>query len=171
MVLVPGLYLVTEPEGANIVSFVEQGGVAVVSFWSGIVDQDDAVHLGLYGGPLRPLMGCEVLEVAPQGATEALELEWEDGARRNCHLLDRCGRRRQRTFWPAFAHGPWAGRPVVVETEVGRGRAYYVSASPGRRRPGPGVRPHPRPGPFGRPNWGRAGTGIRASAISSTSSS
>ena len=64
-VIVPSLYLLTEAEGANLVSFVSNGGTAVISFWSGIVDEHDAVYLGPYGGPLRPLMGCDVLEVAP----------------------------------------------------------------------------------------------------------
>ncbi len=38
-VLVPSLYLLSEQEGANLVSFVAAGGTAVISFWSGIVDE------------------------------------------------------------------------------------------------------------------------------------
>jgi beta-galactosidase len=125
-VLVPSLYLISEDEGANVVSYVERGGTAVVSFWSGIVDPSDAVYLGPYGGPLRPLMGCDVLEVAPLPAGETLEVEWEDGTR------------TKGTFWADIAadgngrviarvaDGPWAGRPAVVETNYGQGRAYYM---------------------------------------------
>ena len=42
-VLVPSLYLMGEGQGANLVSYVEAGGTAVISFWSGIVDGRDAV--------------------------------------------------------------------------------------------------------------------------------
>jgi beta-galactosidase len=126
-VLVPSLYLVTAEEGANLVSYVEQRGAAVISFWSGIADEQDAVHLGPYGGPLRPLMGCDVLEVAPLPSEEVVEVEWEDGARTTA------------TFWvdvavegggrvlARIASGPWAGRPVVVETRRGEGYAYYLA--------------------------------------------
>ena len=51
VVLVPSLYLITEEEGSNILSFVKGGGTVVISFWSGIVDAHDAVYLGPYGGP------------------------------------------------------------------------------------------------------------------------
>ena len=92
-VVVPHLYLVTEQEGANLVSFVENGGTAVISFWSGIVDQCDAVHLGPYGGPLRPLMGCDVVEVAP--LPRGRDGGGRVGGRDQDHgrLLGRCGNR------------------------------------------------------------------------------
>jgi beta-galactosidase len=126
VVLVPSLYLTTAHEGANIVSYIENGGTAIISFWSGIVDEHDAVHLGPYGGPLRPAMGCDVVEVAPLAAGTAVEIAWEDGTTTKA------------TFWAdviaggdgkvlaRVATGPWAGRPAVVETTRGKGRAYYV---------------------------------------------
>ena len=68
-------------EGANLVSYVEAGGTAVISFWSGVVDEHDSVYVGPYGGPFRALIGCHVVDVAPLPAAETLELEWEDGSR------------------------------------------------------------------------------------------
>ena len=62
-------------------SFVDQGGTAVISFWTGIVDEHDGVYLGPYGGPLRALFGCDVLEVAPLAPGQPVEVEWDDGAR------------------------------------------------------------------------------------------
>jgi beta-galactosidase len=128
-VLVPSLYLVTEAEAANIRSYVEQGGTAVISFWSGIVDSRDQVYLGTYGGPLRPLFGCEVLDVAPLAPADAVEVEWDDGTRTSA------------TFWldlaaePPGPHakvlarvtsGPWAGTPAVVHNTYGKGSVYYL---------------------------------------------
>jgi beta-galactosidase len=126
-VLVPSLYLVSEQEGANLVSYVERGGTAVVSFWSGIVDEHDAVHLGPYGGPLRPLMGCVVLDVAPLAAGETLELEWEDGARTTATFWADMASEGDGHVLARVAHGPWAGRPAVVEALLGKGRAYYLA--------------------------------------------
>lgn len=127
VVLLPSLYLVSEAEAANIVSFVEAGGTAVISFWSGIVDENDAVHLGPYGGPLRPLMGCDVLEVAPLPAGEVVDIEWEDGARTTATFWADVAAERDGRVLARIAGGPWAGRPAVVETTCGKGRAYYVA--------------------------------------------
>jgi beta-galactosidase len=76
-VIVPSLYLLSAEQAANLVSYVQAGGTVVVSFWSGIVDECDSVYLGPYGGPLRPLIGCDVVDVAPLRSGETLELKWE----------------------------------------------------------------------------------------------
>ena len=124
--LVPSLYLVSDREAANLVAYVERGGTAVISFWSGIVDEHDAVYLGPYGGPLRPLMGCDVLEVAPLPAGETLEVEWEDGARTNATFWADIAAEGDGHVIARIASGPWSGRPAVVETRYGQGRAYYL---------------------------------------------
>jgi beta-galactosidase len=127
-VVVPSLHLVTEAEGANLVSFVAKGGTAVLSFWSGIVDEHDAVYLGPYGGPLRPLMGCDVLEVAPQKEGDVLEVEWEDGTRTTATFWADVAAEGDGHVLARIASGPWAGRPVVMQTRAGKGIAYYVGA-------------------------------------------
>jgi beta-galactosidase len=125
--VVPNLYMVTEQEGVNLVSFVEGGGTAVVSFWSGIVDEFDAVHLGPYGGPLRPLIGCDVLEVSPLPKGETLEVEWEDGTRTTADFWADVATEGDGHVLARVASGPWEGRPAVVETHRGAGRAYYLA--------------------------------------------
>ncbi|MGP8208529.1 MAG: beta-galactosidase [Acidimicrobiales bacterium] len=127
VVLVPSLYLAGQAEGANLVSYVERGGAAVVSFWSGIVDEMDAVHLGPYGGPLRPLIGCDVVDVAPLPAGETVEVEWEDGTRTKAAFWADVSAEGEGHVLARIAGGPWAGRPAVVETRVGEGRAYYLA--------------------------------------------
>jgi beta-galactosidase len=126
--IVPSLYLLTEAEGANLVSFVSNGGTAVVSFWSGIVDEHDSVYLGPYGGPLRPLMGCDVLEVAPQRQGDVLEVEWEDRTRTTATFWADVATEGEGHVLARIASGPWAGRPVVFETRLGKGVAYYLGA-------------------------------------------
>ena len=127
-VIVPSLYLVSEQEAANLVSYVERGGTAVVSFWSGIVDPTDTVYLGPYGGPLRPLIGCDVLEVSPLPAGETVEVEWEDGERTAATFWADVAAEGEGRVVARIADGPWAGRPAVVETVRGQGRAYYLAA-------------------------------------------
>jgi len=52
--LVPSLYLVTEEDGAKLVSYVERGGTGGGLFLVGIVDERDAVYLGRTGGSAPP---------------------------------------------------------------------------------------------------------------------
>jgi beta-galactosidase len=126
LLLVPSLYLLTEPEANYICSFVRSGGTAVISFWSGIVNESEQVYLGGYGGPLRELFGGAVLDVAPLQPGETVELAWADG------------RRSPATHWQdiiepgagevlaRYASGPWAGRPAVLEHHYGDGRVIYL---------------------------------------------
>ena len=126
LLLVPSLYLLTEAEASYIGSFVRSGGTAVISFWSGIVNESEQVYLGSYGGPLGELFGGAVLDVAPLQPAETVELAWADG------------RRGTATHWqdiiePAgadvlarYASGPWAGRPAVLDHRYGQGRVIYL---------------------------------------------
>jgi beta-galactosidase len=146
--LVPSLYLVTEDEAANIRSYVEQGGTAIISFWSGIVDEHDRVYLGPYGGPLRSLIGCDVLDVAPLAPGDVVEVEWEDGTKTAASFwLDIAAERPHAPHAPhapdgpdgpdgpeqpeakvlaRVTSGPWAGTPTVVQSRYGRGCVYYL---------------------------------------------
>jgi len=134
--LIPSLYLVTEEEAANIVSRVETGGTAILSYWSGIVDQHDQVYLGPYGGPLRPLIGCDVLDVAPLAAGDTVEVEWADGTRTTAGFWLDLTAERDGEVLARIASGPWAGSPAVVLTRYGTGSAYYL----GTRLDGEGMR-------------------------------
>ncbi|MHB1975005.1 MAG: beta-galactosidase, partial [Acidimicrobiales bacterium] len=126
-VLVPSLYLLGEDEGANIVAYVEAGGTAIVSFWSGIVDEHDQVHLGTYGGPIRSLFGCDVLEVAPLPLGETVRLEWADGTETDGTFWLDVASATDGEVLASVASGPWAGRPAVVEARRGKGRVLYVA--------------------------------------------
>jgi beta-galactosidase len=126
VLLLPSLYLVTEEEAANIRAYVEQGGTAVISFWSGIVDEHDRVYLGPYGGPLRPLIGCDVLEVAPLAPADVIEVEWEDGTKTSASFWVDIAAEPEGRVLARVASGPWAGTPAVVQTRCGKGSVYYI---------------------------------------------
>ena len=125
-VLVPSLYLLSGQQAANLVSYVEAGGTAVVSFWSGIVDEHDAVYLGPYGGPLRPLMGCDVLDVAPMPVGETLEFQWDSGESGVGDFWADVLAERDGQVVARVTRGALSGRPIVVETTYGSGRTHYV---------------------------------------------
>jgi beta-galactosidase len=86
------------------------------------------VYLGPYGGPLRPLIGCDVVDVAPLPPGETVELQWESGENGGGAFWVDVVTEREGRVLARVAHGALSGRPIVVETNHGKGRAYYVGS-------------------------------------------
>jgi beta-galactosidase len=126
LLLVPSLYLLTEAEANYICSFVRSGGTAVISFWTGIVNESEQVYLGSYGGPLRELFGGAVVDVAPLQPGETVELAWADGRRSTATHWQDIIEPGEGEVLARYASGPWAGRPAVLAHRYGDGRVIYV---------------------------------------------
>lgn len=125
LVVVPGLYLVRQSEAAVIADFVEQGGTAFVTFFSGIADEDDRVIAGGYPGAFRDLLGVRVEEFAPVLPETRVALEsgaaarvWTERLTSTADVVDR------------FADGPSAGGPALTRNRHGRGEAWYLATLP-----------------------------------------
>lgn len=126
LVVAPASYLLTAAAGENLTRYVEQGGTLVVSCFSGVVDEHDAVHEGGFGAPLRDALGVTVEEFLPlrDGESCAVDLGgttvpadvWTEDL-----VLD--GAQVRGTY----RGGPADGRPAVTRHERGRGAGWYVS--------------------------------------------
>ncbi|MDX3384183.1 beta-galactosidase [Streptomyces niveiscabiei] len=127
LVVVPALYLMTEAAGNNLRAYVAGGGTLLVSFFSGIVDEHDAVHDGAYPGALRDVLGLTVEEFSPLLAGETVRLTGPDGAGLTGDVWSEfVVPRGAETVW-SFADGLAAGRPAVTRHRLGEGTAWYIS--------------------------------------------
>ncbi|GAA3085262.1 beta-galactosidase [Streptomyces roseofulvus] len=127
LVVVPALYLMTEAAGRNLREYVENGGTLVVSYFSGIVDEHDAVHPGAYPGALRDVLGLTVDEWSPLLDHQRVGLAGPGGAALTGDVWTEFVRPRgAETVW-TYADGPAAGGPAVTRHRLGRGTAWYVS--------------------------------------------
>lgn len=123
VVLAPAQYLLDDVGSRNLTAYVGDGGRLVVSFFSGIVDQDDAVHEGMSPGALREVLGLGVEEFLPLRADERVALDtggtgtaWADDiVLRGAEAVAR------------YASGPAAGGPAITRNAHGSGAAWYVS--------------------------------------------
>ncbi|GAE91461.1 beta-galactosidase [Gracilibacillus boraciitolerans JCM 21714] len=70
LVVAPMLYMIKNGQEKYLEDFAKQGGTLVVSFFSGISDEQDHIHLGGYPAPLRSLLGLTVEEFAPMADEE-----------------------------------------------------------------------------------------------------
>ncbi|MET7301075.1 beta-galactosidase [Embleya sp. NPDC005575] len=135
LVIVPSLYLLSAEHGDKLSRFVANGGSLVVSFFSGIVDDYDRVHLGGYPGPLREALGVSVEEFWPADAGTAFPVR---GVAESGDVLPTGTGdlwREDVTLKGArveleFAGAEWAGRPAATVHTHGAGIARYIATRP-----------------------------------------
>lgn len=127
LVVVPASYLMTEAAGRNLTRYVENGGTLVVSYFSGIVDEHDAVHEGAYPGALRDVLGLTVEEFSPLLPEQLVRVTGPDGSELTGDVwTEFVVPRGAETVW-TYADGLTAGHPAVTRHRHGQGTAWYVS--------------------------------------------
>ena len=132
MVVVPNQYLITETQRASLTRFVEAGGVAVVSFFSGIVDECDRVIENGYPGGLRALIGAHVREFSPLADGATVHVDGVAGSELDVDFTAGAD------FWQddivlegaralaVYRDGYLAGEPAITLHENGAGAVLYV---------------------------------------------
>ena len=121
-VIAPTWYLVSDDDALRVSRFVEAGGTVVLTYFSGIVDENDHVRTGGYPGAFRDVMGLVIDEFAP--LLEGQEVELSDGARGTI-WTDRARVTSARVL-ARYVDGPSPGSPAVTVNSVGEGACYYV---------------------------------------------
>ncbi len=133
LVLAPMLYMVRPGVADHLKTYVRQGGSLLVSFLSGLVDENDMATLEGYPGELRELLGIWVEEFDPLLKEETRgvvmrepwgRLQGDYRAGVLCDLLHLEGAVARATFGESF----YAGRPALTVNEYGQGKALYVAA-------------------------------------------
>lgn len=110
LLLIPNLYSVTKETAERIRAYVHGGGTLLMSYFSGIVDEHDRVHLGGYPAPFRELLGLRVEEFdpGPDGTwSEEIHLEGAEAVSTSAE-----------------------GAPTVTRHPYGEGVAWYLSTRP-----------------------------------------
>ncbi len=116
LVVVPNLYLVKD--AANLTNYVRSGGHLLMSFFSGIVDGNDRVHLGGYPAPFREMLGIRIPEFRPLQDEITVEI---------------LGSPATGTLWSeeiepetAAVKGSFDFGPALTRNEFGSGVAWYL---------------------------------------------
>ena len=123
LVIAPSLYLAGPTASENITAYVRGGGTLLVSYFSGIVDENDTVYAGAAPGALRDVLGLTIPEFLPLHETETVTLSdsrtgtaWADDiVVSSAEVLAR------------YVDGPASGGPAITRNSFGSGAAWYVS--------------------------------------------
>lgn len=129
MVVAPASYLLTAEAGENLARYVEAGGTLVVSYFSGVVDANEAVHEGGYGAPLKEVLGFTVAEYLPMRDQGIAKIAWTHGdgltlaadVWQEDLILDGAD------VMGTYIDGPAAGLPAITRNSLGSGSGWYVS--------------------------------------------
>ncbi|WIX77817.1 beta-galactosidase [Amycolatopsis carbonis] len=129
LVVVPNLYLMDAGVAENLRSYVAGGGHLVVSFFSGIVDENDRAYLGGYPAPLRDVLGLKVDEFwpLPEGGSIGLSV---DGTGASATIWSEWVETEGASVVATFGDGELAGRPGVTRNTFGDGVAWYLATRP-----------------------------------------
>lgn len=128
IVIVPGLFLVSDDTARAVEAFVEAGGTVLVTWFSGVVDEVNTVRPGGFTGAFRSLLGVVVEEFAPlaEGQSIALDNGWT--ANRWSEVLQPPTADEAVEIVATYSEGAVAGLPAITRRSVGRGTAWYLSA-------------------------------------------
>ncbi|HEV7185290.1 MAG: beta-galactosidase [Actinomycetales bacterium] len=126
VLITPALHVMPHALAQRLIEFAAAGGHLLVTFNSGIVDENDHVWLGGYPGLLRDLLGIRVQEIRPllegertlldDGSHATVWTEQVDVTDPTVNVLAR------------YSEGHLTGHPAVTRRAVSAGTASYVSA-------------------------------------------
>jgi len=135
LLIAPMLYMLRPGAAERIRAFVEGGGTLVMTYWSGIVDENDLCILGGWpGGGLREVLGVWDEEIDAlygddrnrivMADDNALGMSGQYETRELCGLIHPEGADVLATYGDDF----YAGRAALTVNAFGQGRAYYVAS-------------------------------------------
>ncbi len=133
LVIAPNLYLVNDKAATNINQYVENGGTLLMSFFSGIVDENEHIRMGGYPAPFIEMLGLIVEEYAPYSETQSNTIRTKDGQQFQCAFWSDVIHLKNAESIATFEQDYYAGNPAVTHNMFGKGNAFYVGTDPDQR--------------------------------------
>ena len=135
LVVVPMAYMLRPGFAARLKAYVANGGTAVMTYWSGVVDESDLCHLGgVPGEGLREVFGVWEEESQSYYPNESVGIAAVDGnglgldgsykGVDTCSVIHAEGSEVLATYSDQY----FAGSPALTLNRFGKGKAYYIAA-------------------------------------------
>jgi beta-galactosidase len=127
VVVAPLLYMLRPGVAEALETFAANGGCVVVTYWSGLADEDDLIFEGGQPGPLRRLLGVRVEEIDVLYDDEKNTLVTADKSY-VAHTLCELAHAETAEVLARYGEDFYAGRPALTRNRFGAGEAYYLAA-------------------------------------------
>ena len=128
VIVAPVLYMVKKGMQEKLERFVADGGTLITTYMSGIVDENDNVHLGGYPGPLRKLAGVWVEEIDALAPEQRNKVLFSDGRSFDCGMVCDLMHTEGAQVLATYGEDFYAGMPAVTCNRFGKGKVYYIGS-------------------------------------------
>lgn len=134
VLVAPMLYMVRPGVAQRIEKFVSDGGTFVLTYWSGITNENDLCFLGGFPGPLRKVTGIFSEEIDSLYDSDENSIVMSDknelGINGSFKITDFCDLIHAETADVIGTYGAdfYKGRPALTVNRFGKGKAYYMAA-------------------------------------------
>jgi len=129
LVLAPHLYLVSDEGARNIEQYVMDGGRLIMSFLSGMVDEQGQIRVGGYPAPFRELLGLRVVELMPYAAGQTNQIYTQDEETYQCHTWSDLIVLEGADVLASYTDDFYAHQPAITSHRYGQGYSYYLGTS------------------------------------------
>ena len=126
LVIAPNLYLVSDYTVNNLNAYVKDGGRLLISFFSGIVDENEHIRLGGYPAPFREMLGLEVEEYVPYQVGTSNSISTVDGGLFTNTFWADIIRLKGADSLALYKDDYYAESPAITKHAYGKGIAYYM---------------------------------------------
>lgn len=134
VLILPMIYSMRNGLEEKIRTFVENGGILVMTYWSGITDENDLVHLGGFPHGLMDVVGLRSEEIDSRPDDVENEIVPISGNELGLEKTYKCNKLFDlvipSTATPLMAYGKdfYKGKSALSVNTFGKGKAYYISS-------------------------------------------
>ncbi len=130
IIVAPLLYLLKEDTAENLRNYVKNGGTLIVTYFSGLVDENEHIVTGGYPAYLRDVLGLWVEEwdVYPDGIKNRVVLK--NGKSFECSFFAETIHTEGAEVLGVYENEFYKGTPALTRNSYGSGKAYYVATKP-----------------------------------------
>jgi len=132
-IIAPMMYITTESVATRLDTFTKNGGILILTYFSGIVDENDLCHLDGFPGPLRSLAGIwaeeidclydnEYNHIKPKN-NNFLDLKEIYKVHKYCELIHAESAEILATYTDDF----YKNYPALTVNKNGNGYVYYIA--------------------------------------------
>ncbi len=129
---VPMLYMFREDFQRKIRNFVEGGGTLIMTYWSGIVDENDRAILGGTPHGLMDVLGLRFEEIDGLYENDSNEMvpvtgnSLEINSKYTCNKLCELVKTENAEILMTYGSDFYEGKPVLTKNQYKNGEAYYI---------------------------------------------